>query len=405
MPPRNEIDCRLDPTRTRESEPSMTQPPPMVRPPHRPEGSLRYAVLGLGLMGGSLCWALRHFLPDCEVTGVETDPTRLEEARGLGVAHHMLPDAGSLDPTEFDVVFLATPVSTVGPLVLRLAAQASGGALLTDLGSVKQRIYQDLGDALPEEVTFLGGHPMTGSQLEGLEGADPHLYENAVYILTPDATTDPRCLAALEAVLGRLGCLIQELDPHSHDHAVSTISHLPYLLACAMVETLREIHGPEGGRAAPLAAGSFRGATRVASCPPHIFSDILRSNREALGGDVQVLIERLRSFSRCLEEDGEELEERFRGSQRFRDVLPALRKGVLPRWPEATIKAQDKPGFIGQVASLIGAAHLNIRDLEVLHSREGEGGTLRVAFETVEERTKALQILEIAGYVASVRDR
>jgi prephenate dehydrogenase len=356
-------------------------------------------------MGGSLCYALRHFLPDCKVTGIETNPERLKEAHSLQLADTYLPSSETLDPSEFDVVFLATPVSTVASLVRKISTQASGAALLSDLGSVKQKIYQDLGKGLPEGIQFLGGHPMTGSQLEGLEGADPHLYENAVYILTPDSRTDPRNLQALRSLLEILGSLVRELDPRSHDHAVSTISHLPYLLACAMIETLQEIHGPEGGQAAPLAAGSFRSATRVAACPPHIFSDILKSNREALRGDVQVLVGRLHSFLETLESRGSELEERFRTTQYFRQDLPALQKGILPRWPEAIIKAQDQPGFIGQVASLIGAAHLNIRDLEVLHSREGEGGTLRVAFETVEERKKALRILEIAGYVASVRDR
>jgi prephenate dehydrogenase len=356
-------------------------------------------------MGGSLSMALRHFVPGATVLGVDRDPGRLDEARALNVADEFAEDASQLDPSEFEVVFLATPVSTIAPLVRQLASQASGGALLTDLGSVKQTIYADVAGNLPPGVEFIGGHPMTGSQLEGLEGADPHLYENAVYILTPDRGTDPDALAALRSILEGLGCLVQTMTPKVHDEAVSTISHLPYLLACSMVEVLQEKHGQDGGRAAPIAAGSFQGATRVASCPPHIFRDILQSNRVALRSDVERLMKSMQSYLDVLDEEGgRELQERFREAQQFRRRLPGLRKGVLPNLPEAIIKAQDQPGFIGQVASLIGAAHINIRDIEVLHSREGEGGTLRVAFETQEDRRKALRILEIADYIAEERD-
>lgn len=379
--------------------------PLVVRPPHRSQGSPRYAICGLGLMGGSLSLALKHFVPSCHVLGIERDPRRLEEARTLDIAHEFAPDLAQLDATDFDIVFVATPVSVVAPVVLELATRARGAALITDLGSVKQRIYRELQGKLPDPVCFIGGHPMTGSQLEGLEGADPHLYENAVYILIPGDRTNPDELEALESVLEVLGCLVQKMTPEVHDHAVSTISHLPYLLACAMIEVLQEVHGQSGGRAAPIAAGSFQGATRVASCPPHIFRDILQSNREALKGDTRVLIRRLQSYLEALDEEGgKDLEERFRVAQRFRRGLPNLQKGVLPKLPEAIIKAADKPGFIGQVSSLIGAASINIRDLEVLHSREGEGGTLRVAFESPEDRSKALRILEIAGYVAAERD-
>ena len=356
-------------------------------------------------MGGSLAMALRKFIPGAHVIGIDRDPRRLDEARALNIADEFSEDASGLDPSEFDVVFLATPVSTIAPLARQLASQASGGALLTDLGSVKQTIYADLDGALPEGIEFLGGHPMTGSQLEGLEGADPHLYENAVYILTPDRGTDPDALAAMESLLECLGCLVQKMTPKVHDEAVSTISHLPYLLACAMVDVLLEKHGSDGGRAAPIAAGSFQGATRVASCPPHIFRDILQSNRVALRGDVERLMGRMQAYLDVLDEEGgKEIQERFRRAQQFRRRLPGLRKGVLPNLPEAIIKAQDQPGFIGQVASLIGAAHINIRDIEVLHSREGEGGTLRVAFENTEARRKALRILEIADYMAEERD-
>lgn len=377
---------------------------PLVPPPHRPEGPPRFLVVGLGLMGGSLALALRHFLPEAEVVGIEANPRRRQEAEGLKVVPEIRPGLEGVDPSQFDLVFLATPVSSIAPIIRTLAAQASQGAIFTDLGSVKGKIQRELAD-LAAPCYFVGGHPMTGSQLEGLEGADPFLYENAVYILSPTPETPEEVVAPIRRVIERIGGLIQSFDPDRHDRAVSTISHLPYLLACTMVDVLLEQHGPTGGDAAPIAAGSFRGATRVASCPAEVFRDILQSNAKALGEDLQVLIHHLEGYQAALkEEDSQFLVERFTRAQGFRRQLPSFQKGVLPGFPEAIIKAQDKPGFIGQVASLVGAARINIRDLEVLHSREAEGGTIRIAFESVEERKKALQILEIAGFVADQRD-
>lgn len=383
----------------------MMRPGSLVRPPHRPEGFPRYAVCGLGLMGGSLAMALRHFVPSCQITGIERDPARLEEARRLGLADELRKDLGKLDASEYDVVFLAVPVGAVGPLVGTLAAQASEGALVSDLGSVKGTVQRALPRELPAGFVFVGGHPMTGSHLEGLEGVDPHMFENAVYVLTPGAATPPAAVKALRSVLEGIGALVREMDPDVHDRAVATISHLPYLLACGLLEVLEARHGRQGGAASPLAAGGFHGATRVAACPPELFRDILVANREALGADVRELMRVLATYAQALDEPRpDELLGRFRDAQALRRILPSLKRGLMPSLPEAIIKAKDVPGFIGQVAGKLGAEGINIRDLEVLHSREGEGGTLRVAFENTQDRARALEILGRAGFMASERD-
>lgn len=383
----------------------MSSPDELLRPPHRaPADPRRYAICGLGLMGGSLGYALRHYLPGSEVVGIERNPERREEARRLEVADTLLEDLDGLDASTFDAVFLCTPVSSIAPLTRALAAQASGPAVVVDVGSVKGAIHDAVGE-LPPGFHFVGGHPMTGSALEGLEGADPHLYENAVFILTRTEDADPAVVQAVESLVSAVGGLPRTMAPDTHDDCVSTISHLPYLLAVGMCEVLQRRHGPEGGQAAPLAAGGFHGATRVAACTPEVFRDILIANRDALLRDLGQLTEVMRSFVGSLEDgDGQDLFDRFSAARVFRSNLPKLRKGLLPTLPEAIVKAKDQPGFIGQVATMIGAAQVNIRDIEVLHSREGEGGTLRIAFETEAGRAKALRILEAADFVASIRD-
>ncbi len=383
----------------------MQRSPGPLRRPGREDAPLSFAVVGLGLMGGSLALALAKAYPGCRVVGVETRSDRRLEAIGLGIASEVLPSIRTLDASEHDLVFLATPVGTLGSLLRELARTSSGPALLVDLGSVKQSVYQDLGGALPEGIHFVGGHPMTGSALEGLEGADPHLYENAVFVLTHGDHVPEAYLSAIHSVLEGLGALVMTMDPRSHDEAVSTISHLPYLLAVALVELLRLRHGDTGGMAAQIAAGGFHGATRVATCTPEVFRDIVVANRVPIQGDLARLREILDGFSSQLAEvDADGLQDRFRRAQQFRRTLPQLRKGILPSLPEAIVKARDQPGFIGQVATMIGAAGVNIRDLEVLHSREGEGGTLRLAFENPDDRARALRILDAAGFVASERD-
>ncbi|MCC6442183.1 MAG: prephenate dehydrogenase [Armatimonadetes bacterium] len=238
------------------------------------------AIIGVGLMGGSLGMALRQRGLASRVTGVGRRAERLETARSLGAV-----DAWALDPhegvREADIVFIGVPVGQTAAIFRQVAPSLPGGCLVTDLGSAKARLTTDCEAACPEGVFFVGGHPMAGSEATGVEAARPDLYEGAVYILTETARTDPGALERLEALVRALGAAPLRLAPEDHDRMVAFTSHLPHLLAWALARAAEDARRIDPSLLS-LAAGSFRDMTRIAASSPEMWRDIFLHNRENL---------------------------------------------------------------------------------------------------------------------------
>jgi prephenate dehydrogenase len=359
-------------------------------------------IVGLGLMGASLALAIRKFHPGLRLVGCDVQAQVGTEALRLGMVDEFQ-DLEALDASGSQLVFVATPVGIVANVVRRLARRVNPPWIVTDVGSTKASIQTELRSELPPGFCYIGGHPMCGSDLEGLEGADPYLYENAVYILTPDDRVPDERLHALEAFLGRLGANVLKMDSDTHDSIVACTSHLPYLAAVALVTTF--VDNFEGQRDAhTLAAGGFHDTTRIAGCPPAIWRDICLSNRHHVLKALRQMVIELESLGDAISSsDGERLLKIFSRARNLRASLPPYRKGLLPTPHELVIKAQDRPGFIGEIAGVLGQAGLNIRDVQVLRVREGEGGSLAIALAGEEELKKSLELLEGAGFVARRR--
>ncbi|MHB9058729.1 MAG: prephenate dehydrogenase [Bacillota bacterium] len=224
---------------------------------------MRLAVVGLGLIGGSLAWAARRSGAYQAVVGYDLAAGVAEGAVAMGAI-----DVAVASPAEAaglaDLVVVATPPLTVATVLLEAAAGARPGAVFTDVAGFKGGLSEAVVGRLPAGVAYVGGHPMAGSERSGLAAADPALFHGAVYAVT-GRVGDP----AAEAVAGlarNVGARPFYVDPAVHDRAVATISHLPYLLAVGLC-LAAEAAGPA---AAELAAGAFRDATRVAGGPPEV---------------------------------------------------------------------------------------------------------------------------------------
>ena len=359
-------------------------------------------IVGLGLMGGSLGMALKTFVPDVRVGGSDLDPDVAARALSLGAIDRIEPQ-GTSDLSRYEVIFAATPVRTIPTVLAGLAKRASAGTILTDLGSAKGYVHRELVDRLPSQIHYVGGHPMAGSEIEGLDGADPHLYENAVWILTDPsgALTGPR--KRLEKLLSSVGALVVTMDPLVHDRIVSMTSHLPYLAAVSLVNALLDrFSRPE--EALSLAAGGFFDTTRVAGCPPPIFRDIMLANRENVLEGIDLLMAELESLRSSLRaSDQQALDRAFGRARELRSTLPRASKGYpVPRF-ELVVRALDQPGFLGKVATLLGDARINIKDFLLMHIREGEPGTILLAFLTDEDLDRAHRTLTDAGMTAKRR--
>lgn len=249
----------------------VTSPDPLFLPPL---GTV--AILGLGLMGGSLGMALRARGAAREVVGWARRPATLEEALARGAI-----DRAAADLREAvagaDVVVLAVTVGAILPLLAQAAPACKPDAAMTDVGSAKARIVREA-----EPIAggrFVGGHPMAGSEQAGIAAASADLYQNAVWALTPTPQTDPEAIEQIERMARWVGAKPLRCDPGQHDRLVAILSHLPHLLAYGLAQTAGN-HVEEAW--ADLAAGSFRDGTRVAKSDPALWTEILLDNREAV---------------------------------------------------------------------------------------------------------------------------
>ncbi len=244
-------------------------------------------VIGLGLMGASLCLDLKKGTLCREVRGVARRTATVLDAffaEAVDLATND-PHTGVLGA---DIVILATPVRTIVDMLAEIAPYLQPGTVVMDMGSTKAEICAAMAD-LPTGVQPIGGHPMCGKETAGFESAETGLYHNAPWVLTPLARTSDGAIALATALAQAVGARPYVLEPARHDRLVASISHLPFLLASALVHAVADV-GNEDELVWQLAAGGFRDTSRVAASDTRMFMDILMTNRHAV-------LEQLESFA------------------------------------------------------------------------------------------------------------
>jgi prephenate dehydrogenase len=257
----------------------------------------RLAVVGVGLLGGSVAKAARARGLAREVIGIGRDLARMQPAVDDGALDRATVDlADGLRDADF--VLLAAPVRAIETLLARMWDAVSPEAIVTDVGSGKAAIVRTA-DALARRTprTFVGSHPMAGSEKAGYAVARADLFQGALVVVTPGETGGPRAVKTVTAFWEHLGARVTELDPESHDAAVAAISHLPHLVACALVDAVAR----EAPRALPLAARGFRDTTRIAAGDPQIWQEIFLTNRPALLASVAAFRRALADLERLIE--------------------------------------------------------------------------------------------------------
>jgi prephenate dehydrogenase len=338
----------------------------------------RANVIGLGLIGGSLGLALSQ--RGWRVSGTDSRSETESGALALGIVSSV-----GLDP-EAEITFIATPVSTIAEQAHFALANTSG--LVTDVGGVKSTIVGEIDDP-----RFVGGHPMAGSELVGLQGADASLFEGAVWVLTPRDSTADSSFASVAKIVGELGAEIVVLSPGRHDQLIAIVSHLPHLTAATLMG-LANSSAEEHVAVLRLAAGGFRDMTRVASGHPAIWIDICRENRSAILTALDGMIDGLQSM-RSIVESGEDaaLLERLQVARTARANLPGRVRELLDV-VEVRIPIPDRSGAAAEVFTLAAKLGVNVANFEVAHSVEGERGILVVVID------KASQDMFRGGLIA-----
>ncbi len=277
----------------------------------------RMAVLGLGLLGGSVARGAKVRGLAESVIGCGRREQALQRACNEGVI-----DA-TASPTEAvqgaDLVVVATPVFAMESELRRVAAKLAPGTIVTDVGSVKGVLSETLPALLPAGVHYVGSHPMAGSHRRGVEYANPDLFEGAPCVVTATPETDVDAKSRLVAFWSALGAEVVERSPAQHDAEVAWVSHVPHVLAFAFARALAS--APTESRA--LRGSGFRDFTRIAQSDAELWSDILGANRKAIAGPLHEVSERLGELARALESNDGDAVERFIAASR--ESLAALR--------------------------------------------------------------------------------
>ncbi len=334
-----------------------------------PDGLGRRAlVVGVGLIGGSIGAALRR--RGWHVLGRDLDRAGLEQALALGVIDEVAPLDG---PVDVELTFVATPVGAIAEEVRRALADTPG--LVTDAGSVKAPLVELMADP-----RFVGGHPMAGSEQEGVAGARAELFEGRTWVLTPVPGTDDDALAEVRSVVAGFGAEVVSLPPERHDSMVAVVSHVPHLTAASLMGLADERSAEHRGLLR-LAAGGFRDMTRIAAGHPGIWPDICAENRTAIVGELDRLLATLGEVRELVAEgDRDGLVAVLERARSARLALPA-RFARPEDLAEIRVPLRDQTGALAAILLLAAELDVSIADIEIAHSVEGDEGVLILLVE------------------------
>ena len=256
----------------------------------------RLAVLGLGLLGGSVAAAAKERGLAREVVGAARRPAPLERALAAGIVDSVSTPAEAVVGADF--VVLGTPVGNMAAVLSDVRDGFEPGALVTDVGSVKGAVLDALPGLIPDGVEFVGSHPMAGSHLRGPDHARADLLEGATCVVTPRPGQDERSVDRIAAFWAAVGARVERRTAETHDEDVAWVSHLPHLVAFAFADALK--HAPD--QVGTLAGGGFRDFTRIAQSDAEMWGEILRLNGKALSGPLEQFSASLAKLARALEE-------------------------------------------------------------------------------------------------------
>jgi prephenate dehydrogenase len=362
------------------------------------EDRINVIIVGIGLIGGSIgltLKSLRNF--KFNIFGIARSQETVDKAKKIGAI-----DEGSteLNPemiSNADLVFIATPVKTIVPTLEKLAPLLKKEAIVTDVGSTKFEIVNAAENIL-KNAHFIGGHPMTGSEVTGIGAASNNLFNNSYYILTPTNKTDTKAYEKLHSIVAALGSKVIAIDPIEHDEIMSIISHLPHAISASLVNLAKAAKGDKANLLL-LTAGGFRDMTRIAASDPDIWVDICLTNRNFIIKAIDKFIEELddlKSFIKNSQADS--LNAKFSQAREIRQNLA----GVLPIEPRNVftlrIMMEDKPGVISNITLSIGSKGINIEDLRLVRFAEEKNAILELIVAYKERAEEAAEVLKAAGY-------
>jgi prephenate dehydrogenase len=353
---------------------------------------MRIAVLGVGLIGGSIGLAARERV-GAEVVGWGPRQRTLEVARERGAVDQVA-ESVEAAVADADAVFACAPVELLPPLVEEALAAAGPDTVVTDAGSTKRALV----DAIADE-RFVGGHPLAGAETAGVDNARADLFDGAPWYLTPRPTTSGILFERLHRLIVAFGAHPSAIDAETHDRMLAAVSHLPHVLANVLVTQAAEV--VTDGEPLPRTGPSFRDMTRVAGANSDIWTGIYVSNREAIANEVDGVIGRLQSIAESLRAGDAEALRIWNDTARDdrRRLLEAGERGPVA---ELRLSVPNRPGIVAQVALALGKAGVNIADMALAPAPDMRSGSMTLWIAGDGEAERAKRLVEDLGFPTAV---
>lgn len=351
---------------------------------------MRVAVIGLGLIGGSIALAARRHT-GATTCGWDPDPAVCAQALELGAIDGGAGTlAGAVEQAE--VVFVAAPVGALPDVVAAVLDAAPEDCVVTDVGSTKRAVV-----AAHSDRRFVGGHPLAGTETSGISHARGDLFEEATWYLTPTGTTEGLLYERLYHLLSSFGARPTAIDADTHDRLLALVSHLPHVFANVLVAQAAAV-APEGDGRLPVVGPSFRDATRVAGANSSIWTDIYLSNADALVPALDDAIARLGQMrDLLLSADGAQI-------TRWNEAAAADRRRLLEAHAataalcELRVPVPNRPGVVAQLALELGRAGVNIADLALYPAPDMSEGVVAIWVSGEEESARAQALIAELGF-------
>ena len=328
----------------------------------------RAHIIGLGLIGGSVSLALQSV--GWSTTGEDLQEVNVTRAIELGIVN-------GVDSAGADLFIIATPSQSVRTIAEEILGRTNDtSVIVTDVAGVKSSIVEAISDP-----RFIGGHPMAGSEMKGLEGSRADLFQSATWVLTPTNATHPDTYARLHSVISSLGASPLALSAKDHDRLVAMASHVPHLVAGALMNEAARMAESDSALLR-LAAGGFRDMTRISAGDPSIWPNVLFDNDAAVIDGLDRVIHRLEHIRQVVASNNRDsLLEELTSASISRRELPGrasiARDLVIVRLP-----IDDRPGMLASITTLASLQNVNIFDIEIVHGVEGSAGVLELSVES-----------------------
>ena len=336
--------------------------------------------IGLGLIGGSIARTIRKFHPDYRLLAFDKDRSALAEAVSLNVINGIC-DIDDEQLYNCDYLFLCAPVEFNVEYMEKIKDSLGKNCILTDVGSVKSVIHEKVTE-LGLEGRFIGGHPMAGSERSGFSNSSDHLLENAYYIITPGGEVALEKISDFTELISSLGAIPLVITAEEHDFITAGVSHLPHIVASALVNLVNLLDN-DAQYMKMIAAGGFRDITRIASSSP-VMDEFIR-----------MLIQIRCSIDN---KEADNIFDMFASSKDYRDSIDIVDNSLIPRSYVLYIDVADEAGAIATIATILATEKVSIKNIGIIHNREFEDGVLKIEFYTDAALEQAKVLLTKRNY-------